>query len=408
MGWAVPKAPLYLTFYLLAFLPYFGAICLVLAKSRSKGALVVILLFAVAFRLVGISKWPPMSTDVYRYHWDGKVQSHGIIPYLYAPNDERLRHLRDRLWKRINNKHVKTIYPPASELLFLACYKADPDDVLPFKFAFVFFDLLAIATVLGLLRKLGLPLERCLIYAWSPLTVDAFALNAHQDSLGIFAFLLALNFAVRGRAEFAGLALSLSAMSKGVPALLLPAIVRRAGWGAVGWFVFGVLFFLAPYVKGGTQLAGGLGPFTACWHHNSGLYDLLWLILRPLPKETVVARSLVASSVFCLAFFFAPRVSRDDRNLLRACFWILAVLILLSPAVFPWYLCWLVPFLCIRPRWGWLSLTALVSLCYALYPASPLSSAYIPLVLVEYLLPLSLLLWEERETVKRKLLEPIR
>ena len=40
---------------------------------------------------------------------------------------------------------------------------------------------------------------------------------------------------------------------------------------------------------------------------------------------------------------------------------------LLSPAQFPWYYTWLLPFLCMAPSWGFLSLTALLPLYYLQY-----------------------------------------
>lgn len=408
MGWAVPQITVYLTFYLLAFLPYLAAICLVLLRKPHKASLPIIIAISLALRLPHLSGWAPISTDIYRYRWDGKMQHYGLIPYLYAPDAPELERYRDRLWKRINNKHVKTIYPPASETLFWLCYKLDPKSALPFKASFLLFDLLSIGAIIGLLRRLGLPAERCLIYAWSPLVIDAFAINAHQDSLGIFGMLLALNFSLQGRNCGAGLSLCLSVMSKGAPILLLPAFVKRSGWRLLLWLALGIVLFLAPYAGAGARITGGLGAFTSHWHKNAGLYDLLMLALRPLPKEDVLARSIAGAIVLYIAFFFAPKISGSDRGLLRATFWIIGAFLLLSPAVFPWYLCWLLPLLCFRLLWGWLLLTALVGICYVTYAASPLHQAYYGLMVLEYLPVFSLMLWEVRRDLRRLLLQPIK
>ncbi|HIE08696.1 MAG TPA: hypothetical protein EYP65_02475, partial [Armatimonadetes bacterium] len=104
MGWAVPQITLYLTFYLLAFLPYLAAVCLILLSRPSKASLLAIAVVSLALRLPHLPGWTPISTDIYRYRWDGKVQHYGVIPYLYAPSDPELKRYRDRLWKRINNK----------------------------------------------------------------------------------------------------------------------------------------------------------------------------------------------------------------------------------------------------------------------------------------------------------------
>ena len=52
--------------------------------------------FGIVFRAVLVPNDPALlSTDMYRYVWDGRVQQHGINPYLYAPSSEQLRSLRD-------------------------------------------------------------------------------------------------------------------------------------------------------------------------------------------------------------------------------------------------------------------------------------------------------------------------
>ena len=38
---------------------------------------------------------PYLSTDIYRYVWDGRVQAAGINPYRYMPIAPELAHLRD-------------------------------------------------------------------------------------------------------------------------------------------------------------------------------------------------------------------------------------------------------------------------------------------------------------------------
>ena len=38
---------------------------------------------------------PYLSTDIYRYIWDGRVQAAGINPYRFVPNAPELAQLRD-------------------------------------------------------------------------------------------------------------------------------------------------------------------------------------------------------------------------------------------------------------------------------------------------------------------------
>ena len=52
----------------------------------------------------------------------------------------------------------------------------------------------------------------------------------------------------------------------------------------------------------------------------------------------------------------APAV-RDDVGLIRRCVFVISVLFLLSPVQTPWYLCWMVPLLCVVPSRAWLLLS---------------------------------------------------
>ena len=64
----------------------------------------------------------PVSTDIYRYVWDGRVQAAGINPYRYIPADPALAHLRDaEIYPKINRAdYARTIYPPAAQIVFAA------------------------------------------------------------------------------------------------------------------------------------------------------------------------------------------------------------------------------------------------------------------------------------------------
>ena len=64
---------------------------------------------------------PLLSTDIFRYIWDGRVQAAGINPYRYFPAHDALAPLRDAtIFPRINRAdYAVTIYPPVAEFFFL-------------------------------------------------------------------------------------------------------------------------------------------------------------------------------------------------------------------------------------------------------------------------------------------------
>jgi alpha-1,6-mannosyltransferase len=101
---------------------YLLAVLLVTHRPTGGRAVWVVLLVAAALRLVVLPAPPFLSTDVYRYVWDGRVQAAGINPYLYLPVDPALRSLRDDfVFPRISRaEYAPTIYPPAAQMVFAA------------------------------------------------------------------------------------------------------------------------------------------------------------------------------------------------------------------------------------------------------------------------------------------------
>ena len=55
-------------------------------------------------------------------------------------------------------------------------------------------------------------------------------------------------------------------------------------------------------------------------------------------------------------------VSGDEPS--RAIFLFTAIVLVLQPAVHPWYILWILPWLCLYPSPAWLLLTALIPLAY--------------------------------------------
>ncbi len=106
---------------------YLGAVALVRAWPVPRWSLGLALAAGLAARLLVLAGPPLMSTDLYRYVWDGRVQAAGINPYLYIPADPALAGLRDEgggaeaIFANMNRADTApTIYPPAAQLLFAA------------------------------------------------------------------------------------------------------------------------------------------------------------------------------------------------------------------------------------------------------------------------------------------------
>ena len=129
---------------------------------------------AILARLLLLFMYP--GDDVWRYLWEGYIQTQGFSPYVLAPMAPELIPLRTDWWDLMNHLHHAAIYPPIAQLGFRALATLTPA-VWLFKSAFIAADL-AICGVLS--RRFGY--SATLFYAWNPLVIYSFAGGAHYDS----------------------------------------------------------------------------------------------------------------------------------------------------------------------------------------------------------------------------------
>src|SRR2546422_10813452 len=101
---------------------YLLALGLAARAKREDGKTLVpeILLFAFLFRLSLAPMDTALSSDIYRYIWDGRVQDAGKMnPYLYPPADKHLAPLRNHeIYPYINRQQARTLYLAAGHILF--------------------------------------------------------------------------------------------------------------------------------------------------------------------------------------------------------------------------------------------------------------------------------------------------
>ena len=329
----------------------------------------VILGVALALRLALLPVPPQLSTDAYRYVWDGRVQGAGINPYRYVPAAPELAPLRDgAIYPHINRRdYAVTIYPPAAQLLFFAVTRIS-DGLLAMKLAMVAAEAVTVAVLLALLRHLRRPATRVVAYAWHPLAVWEIAGNAHIDAAMVAAMMLGLWLAlVPGRRVAGAGILAAAALLKPFAALALPAVWRPWDWRApITALAVAVALYL-PYLAVGTGVLGFLPGYLSEERITDG-GKAFWLIasLQALTGPLPWARLLYLGMATLLLGALALRVSfaAGPAARLQRLFWLLlAFLVLLSPD-YPWYFLMLVPFLALfGPAPGW----AATICCFMLY-----------------------------------------
>ena len=323
---------------------YLIAAWMVFRERQPPGSLAIILVFAALLRLTVLFAPPYLSTDIYRYIWDGRVQAAGINPYRFVPADPSLQSLRDGdIYSRINRRdYAHTIYPPLAQALFLGITRVS-ESVIWMKACMVAFEALAVWMLLRLLALLGLPAERVLIYAWHPLTVWEFAGSGHIDAAAIALLAIALWARQRNLPALTGITLAGATLVKLYPALLFPALYRRWDWKmpvaflatmaagyapylGVGWGVFG---FLPGYIQEEGLVTG--------W----GIY-LLRALQNVAGERRMASVAYLAVALFVLLALGLWLVLRppSENSWIRGGTALVVVFYVLVSPHYPWYFVW--------------------------------------------------------------------
>ena len=355
--------------------PYFLAAWIVWRARTARSTLLLTLALAGVFRVGPLLSPVYLSTDAYRYVWDGRVQAHGINPYRYVPADPHLAFLRDAaIYPHINRKeYAPTVYPPFAQAVFWLLTRFG-ETITTVRLAMVGCEALAAFFIVRLLRDFGDPAQRVLLFAWHPLCIWEFAGGAHCDAVMLAAVALALWAHRRDQPFATGGALALATLVKFFPVVMFPALYRRwrGDWRMPLAFAGTVVAAYLPYVWT-FNLRGALG-FLPAYTQEEGLASgdrffflnlLPTALLRrhgwhPLPTFAALALLTLAGA----AAWALWRRPADDRSDLRRSAGLAALFLGLLSAALGWYNTWLTIFL---PLLGEASLAWLPSAAFVLY-----------------------------------------
>lgn len=334
---------------------------------------------AIATRVLLLWMYP--GDDIWRYLWEGHIQTLGFSPYDLAPDAPELIPHHTVWWSLINHRDTSAIYPPVTQWGFRFLAQISPA-VWLFKGAFTLADL---GICWGLSRRFGR--QRTLVYAWNPMVIYSFAGGGHYDSW--FLLPLVIAWLVFDPApwkhqdpESSSTLVSFSEKRWGLSAFFIGISV------AVKWITLPVLAFLfwqairypapgpnAPSRSSSETGASGLRytPWIKRWAMIAvgGAFPLL---ITALPFCTVDSCPLIPVSsgfvsygrsaefvphfvqlawppslkenwlyAFPLGLTVVWLVGRS-RTVLQFAETYLMMLLVLSPVIHGWYFTWLVPF----------------------------------------------------------------
>ena len=326
---------------------YSIGVLLVLFGRTNRWTLHVIFGVALTARLVGVLAPEFLSSDMYRYVWDGKVQGAGINPYRYIPADDHLQFLRDsQIYPNINRKaYAHTIYPPGAQLIFFAVTRISETEAC-MKAAMVGFEILACWALLQILALFGRPREEILLYAWHPLCVWEIASSGHLDAVVVCLLSVGALALLRGNMLRSACWITFAAMVKMFPLVLLLAFGRRIIGRMLLLCAAIIVAGYALYASVGTGVLGFLVGFT----HEEGLdtgdryFFLAWahryLYVPFWPGLYLAVSALLLAGI---AFWGMVRL-RDSKQMLGLELAISIVATMLFSPHYPWYFLWILPF----------------------------------------------------------------
>jgi alpha-1,6-mannosyltransferase len=311
---------------------------------------------------------PLLSSDIYRYVWDGRVQAAGINPYRYVPAHEALAFLRDAtIFPNINRADTAvTIYPPVAQFFFLIVTRIG-ESVTVMRLALLGCESVTVTLIMLLLRRMNRPVTRVIAYLWHPLPLWEIANTGHVDALMVALMLLGLWMALTGHALRGAVVIAFSALVKPIAAPVLAAIWRPWDFKMPLVVIAVAALCYLPYLSVGWGVLGFLTKGYLTEEGISAGNDLwllsLWRLVFGAHQGDVVAYIAVAALVLMAKGFSVAR--NPDRaitsRLADVNSLLLVALLLLSPN-YPWYFLVIAPFaaLCGTPSNWFVSIGALL------------------------------------------------
>jgi alpha-1,6-mannosyltransferase len=313
-----------------------------------------------AVRLCLIWAEPGLSDDYYRYWWDGWLGLHQIDVYAWTP-----RELLDvysqspfatalaRNFPLLNSPDYHSVYPALSQFVFRIAVWLSRDDLWLFqcfmKLIYMLGDLSGIAALFYLLPRFGLSRNHALLYYGNPLVIVELFGNLHTEHFMVNFLIVALSCLHLGRHTCYASALALSALAKITVLVWWPLFVRRPLYRILHLYI--ALAMLATgltlWLSASGSRAGflqSLKLYFQTFEFNSALYLHLKTSFHSSKLyglEQYTGWMLLGVFVICYAILLIRYFQQQPSGSAQFAFlwWSLALYLLLSSTVHPWYLC---------------------------------------------------------------------
>jgi hypothetical protein len=323
--------------YLLAIREFFAT------PRFSRRVVVIGLVLAAVWHIEFLRQPSGTDDDIHRYVWDGRLQRLGYNPFLVVPSDPAFAALHTSETRTLNNPDLPSPYPAGAQLFFRAV-TAIQGSTFAMKVAFAVCEFAIVLLLLDALRCTRRAAHLVLAFAWNPLLAIEVAGSGHIDIVGALLLVVSAAALVRRWRATAAVALGLAIGVKLLPVVLLPIYWKRVRIrdAALAAAVAGVVY--VPFLNHGRIPIGSLGTYVQNFRFNGPVFAALDGVASP---QLLVGLALLVGLVTATSLRIrhsAPEWSGDQFAWDQFA-WPMAATLLCAPAVFPWYLLWLLPFL---------------------------------------------------------------
>jgi alpha-1,6-mannosyltransferase len=176
------------------FIPYliaFGSYLLIINKIRANTG--QILAITILVRLATFSGEPKLSTDYFRFLWDGKITaSHPDLVFSKKPREflrdtSSVEGLGQNLFDQLNSQEYFSVYPPICQFIWSTLSGSDINEfVWWLRLCMILFEVGSVYLIILILQKLGKPKEKSLLYALNPLIIIELSGNLHPEGFMVF------------------------------------------------------------------------------------------------------------------------------------------------------------------------------------------------------------------------------
>lgn len=297
---------------------------------------VFIIITGILFRITVIPSVPTTSPDVFRYIWEGKIIAHGINPYQVPPDSHLLTRFHSDVWEKVGFKNMTSIYPPMAQVSFLIGHILSGESVLGLKVIYLICEIFTLIFLLKLLRLKQINPCYIILYAWLPLPIMEYFINAHIDVVGISFFVLFLYYMEKGKNNLSAVFLAFSFLVKFYPLMIYPLLIKKIG--IKNLIPFTIIFitttviFYIPFLTKDFAIKNSLTTYLMRWEFNGSVYNLFKLISNGAMARIICSILLVISIVI---------ISFKYRDFVYGTMGVMLSFVIFATTIYPWYLGWI-------------------------------------------------------------------